>query len=57
MFLQFMESNEEADGIMSFCAGKAQEQRDIGLEFPVIAGQLEQGIAEVILIQAAVPAP
>lgn len=57
MLFQFMERDQEADGIMPLCAGEAQEQGDVRLKFRVIAGQLEQGVAEVILVQAAVPAP
>lgn len=34
-----MESDEEADRVMAFRTGKAQEQRDVGLKFAVIAGQ------------------
>ena len=57
MLFQFMERDQEADGIMPFCTGEAQEQRDVRLKFRIIAGQLEQGVAEVILVQVAVPAP
>ncbi len=38
MFFKFMESDEEADGIMPPCAGKTQEQWDIRPEFIVITG-------------------
>lgn len=37
--------------------GKTQEQRDVYPESTVITGQLEQGVAKVIFIQVAVPAP
>ncbi len=49
MLFQFMERDQEADGIMPLCAGEAQEQGDVRLKFRVIAGQLEQGVAEVRL--------
>ena len=57
MLFQFMERDQEADGIMPFGAGEAQEQGDVRLKFRVIAGELEQRVAEVILVQVAVPAP
>ena len=38
MFFHFMESDEEADGIVPFCAGKTQEQGDICPKVTVIAG-------------------
>ncbi len=38
MLFQFMEGHEEADGVMPPCAGKAQEQGDVGPEFAVITG-------------------
>ena len=56
MLFQFMERDQEADGIMPFCTGEAQEQGDVRLKFGVITGQLEQCVAEVILVQVAVPA-
>ena len=52
-----MERDQEADRIMPFCAGEAQEQWDVRLKLRVIAGQLEQRVAEVILVQVTVPAP
>ena len=57
MFSEFMESDKETDGVMAPCAGKAQKERDVRSELGVIAGQLEQGEAEVIFFQVAVPAP
>ena len=57
MLFQFVERDQEADGIMPCCAGEAQEQGDVRLKFHIIAGQLEQSVAEVILVQVAVPAP
>lgn len=42
---------------MPFCASEAQEQGDVRLKFRVIAGQLEQSVAEVILVQVTVLAP
>ena len=57
MLFQFMKRDQEADGIMAFCAGEAQEQRDVRLKFRVIAGELEQRVAKVIPVQVAVPAP
>ena len=57
MLFQFVERDQEADGIMPFCASEAQEQGDVRLKFRIIAGQLEQSVAEVILVQVAVPAP
>ena len=49
MFFQFMESDKEADGIIQSRAGKTQEKRDVRAEPAVMAGQLEQSVAEVIL--------
>lgn len=58
MLFQFMERDQEADGIMPFCANEAQEQqRYVCFKFCVIAAQSEQSVAEVILVQVAVPAP
>ena len=57
MLPQFMEGDQEADGIMPSCTGEAQEQGDVRLKFHVMAGQLEQSVAEVKLVQVAVPAP
>ena len=57
MFFQFMESDQKADGIMPPRAGKTQKKRDVRVEPAVMAGQLEQSVAEVILIQVTVPAP
>ena len=57
MLFQFMERDQEADRVMPLRAGEAQEQGDVRLKFRVIAGELEQCVAEVILVQVAVPAP
>ena len=38
MLFQFMERDQEADGIMALCAGEAQEQGDVRPEFAVITG-------------------
>ena len=38
-------------------AGKTQAKRDVRAEPAVIVGQQEHSVAEVILIQATVPAP
>lgn len=55
MLFQFMESDEEADGIMPFCNCEAQEERDVCFQPTVITGELEEGAAEVMLFQVAVP--
>lgn len=57
MFFQLMESDKKRDGIMAFGACKAEQQRDIGMQHRVVAGKLEQSIAEVKGIEVAVPAP
>ena len=57
MFFQLMESDKKRDGIMAFGACKAEQQRDIGMQHRVVAGKLEQSIAEVKGIKVAVPAP
>ena len=57
MFFQLMESDKKRDGIMSFCAGKAEQQRNIGMQHSVVAGKLEQSIAKVKGIEVAVPPP
>lgn len=57
MFFQFMESGKERNGIMPFCAGKAEKQRDIGMQRRVVAGKLEQSISKVKGIKVAVPPP
>ena len=57
MFFQFMESDEEADRIMPSGACKAEQERQVGFQFAVIAGELEECIAKVILIKVAVPSP
>ena len=57
MFFQFMEGNKKRDGIMSFGAGKAEQQWDIGMQYRVVTGKLEQSIAKVKGIEAAVPPP
>lgn len=57
MLFQFMERDQEADGIMAFCTGEVQEQGDVRLKHRVMAGELEQSVAEVILVRVAVPAP
>ena len=57
VLFHFMESGKETDGIVPFGTGKAQDEWDVCFEFRVIAGELEKGIAEVILFQIAVPSP
>ena len=57
MFFQLMESDKKRDGIMAFGAGKAEQQRDIGMQHRVVAGKLEQSISKVKGIEVAVPAP
>ncbi len=57
ILFQFVKGSEKTDRIMPFCTGKTQEQREVGLKFAVVTGELEEGIAEVILIKVAVPAP
>ena len=57
MFFQLMESDKKRDGIMSFFAGKAEQQRNIGMQHCVVAGKLEQSIAKVKGIEVAVPPP
>ncbi len=55
MLFQFMESNEETDGIMPLCACEAQEKRHVGFQSAVITGELGECIAEVMLFKVAVP--
>ncbi len=57
MFFHLMESSEKGDGIMAFGTGKAEQQREIGMQHRVVAGELEQSIAKVKGIEAAVPPP
>jgi len=57
MFFQFMERNKKRDGIMSFGAGKAEQQWDIGMQHRVAAGKLEQSIAKVKGIEVTIPPP
>lgn len=57
MFFQFMERNKKRDGIMSFGAGKAEQQWDIGMQHRGVAGKMEQSIAKVKGIEATVPLP
>ncbi len=57
MLFQFMESDGETDRIMPLCACEAQEERDAGFQLTVIAGELEEGIAEVILFKVTVSSP
>ena len=57
MFFQFMESDEKADRIMPFSAGKPKEEREVRFQSAVITGELEECIAEVKLFQVAVPSP
>lgn len=57
MFFQLMESNKEADGIMAFGTGEAQKERDIRFQSGVVTRELEEGVAEVMLFQVAVPSP
>lgn len=57
MLFQFMEGNQEADGIVAFSTCKAQDERYIYFQFGVITGELKECIAEVILFQVAVPSP
>ncbi len=42
VFFQFMESDKETDGIVPPGVGKAQEERYIGFQLGVIAGEVER---------------
>ena len=57
MLPRFMEGGEEADRVMPPCAGEAQEQGDVCLQFVAVAGESEKGIAEAVFVRGAVPAP
>lgn len=48
MFFQFVESDEKADRVMSFCAVEAQDEGNIGFRLLIIVVELEEGIVEVI---------
>lgn len=49
MLFQFMESDQEADGIMLFCAGKAKEQVAVPAPGRVRVGKMAQ------VVRCAVP--
>ena len=57
MFFQLMESNKKGYGIMAFGAGEAEQQRDIRMQYRIVAGKLEQSITKVKGIKVAVPSP
>ncbi len=57
MLLKLMESNEKVYRIMSACTGKTKQQGKIHMKLTVIAGELEQGIPEVIFVEVTVPSP
>lgn len=57
IFFQLMESSKERDGIMASGAGKAEQERDIGMQHRIVAGELEQSIAKVKGIKVTVPPP
>ena len=52
-----MKSDQKVDRIMAFRTGKAQEQRKVNLQGPVMSGQMEKCISIIVFIQVAVPAP
>ena len=57
MLFQFMKSDQKTDGIMSGGTGETQKQRDIHMEFVVMAGKMKQGITEVVFFKIGVIAP
>lgn len=57
MFFHFVESGKETDGVMAFCAGKTEQERYICVKGAVIAGELEQGITEIITVKVRIPSP
>lgn len=57
MFFHFVESGKETDGVMPFCTGQTEQERHIRAEGTVIAGELEQRIAKIILVKVRVPSP
>ncbi len=57
MFFHFVESGKETDGVMAFCAGKREQERYICVKGTVIAGELEQGITEIITVKVRIPSP
>lgn len=57
MRFQLMKGDQCTDGIMASGAGETKKQRDVCVQFTVVAGELEQGIAVIILVKVTVPAP
>lgn len=52
-----MESHKKVYGIMAFGAGKAEDKWQVRVKGRVVAGKLEESIAEIILFQIAIPSP
>lgn len=57
MLFQFMESDNETYGIMPLSTGEPQQQRNVGMEVAVMAGELEQGVSEKVFVKVTVPSP
>ena len=57
VMLHFGKSSEEGYRVMPLCTGKTEQERDVCMERRVMAGQLEECKAIIVLIQIAVPAP
>ena len=52
-----MESHKKVYGIMAFCADKAEDKGNVRMKGRVVAGKLEESIAEIIFSQITVLSP
>lgn len=57
MSFQLMKGDQSIDGIMPSGAGEPEKQGNVCVQLAVVAGELEQGIAVIILVKVTVPAP
>ncbi|WP_373265941.1 hypothetical protein [Hungatella hathewayi] len=55
MRFQLMEGDQSIDGIMSSGTGETEKQGNVCVQFAVVSRELEQYIAEIILVKVTVP--